>query len=72
MSLPLTQRRSGSSTREEGSPAIRRLLLLLDADVLYPIRICDFILTAASLDMLHRPIVSDTILDEAAHNIVAD
>jgi hypothetical protein len=56
----------------DDSQPIRRLLLLLDADVLYPIRICDFILTAASLDMLQRPIVSDTILDEASRNIVAD
>ena len=40
--------------------------------MLYPIRICDFILTAASRDMLQRPIVSDTILDEASRNIVAD
>jgi hypothetical protein len=31
----------------DDSPAVRRLRLLLDADVLYPIRICDFILTAA-------------------------
>ena len=53
------------------APAVRSLLLLLDADVLYPIRICDFILTAASRDMLQRPIVSDTILDEASRNIVA-
>ncbi len=51
--------------------AVRSLLLLLDADVLYPIRICDFILTAASRDMLQRPIVSDTILDEASRNIRA-
>jgi hypothetical protein len=56
----------------DDSLALRRLLLLLDADVLYPIRICDFILTAASLNMLQRPIVSDTILDEASRNIVAD
>jgi carboxylesterase type B len=51
---------------------VSRPLLFLDADVLYPIRICDFILTAASLGMLHRPIVSDAILDEASRNIVAD
>jgi hypothetical protein len=56
----------------DDSPAVRRLRLLLDADVLYPIRICDFILTAASLDRLQRPIVSDAILDEASRNIVAD
>jgi hypothetical protein len=31
--------------------------------------ICDFILAAASLGMLHRPIVSDAILDEASRNV---
>ncbi len=52
--------------------AVRRLLLLLDVDVVYPIRICDFILTAASLDMLQRPIVSDAIIDGASRNIDAN
>lgn len=47
-------------------------LVLLDADVLYPIRVCDFILTAASLRMIARPVVSDMILEEAARNVKAD
>ena len=46
--------------------------LLLDADVLYPIRVCDFILTASTNGLLQRPMVSDTILDEAQRNVVAD
>ena len=46
--------------------------LLLDADVLYPISVCDFILTASTNGLLQRPIVSDTILDEAHRNVVAD
>lgn len=47
-------------------------LVLLDANVLYPINICDFILTASSHQLLARPIVSIEILDEATRNIAAD
>ena len=47
-------------------------LVLLDANVLYPISVCDFILTASSHHLLARPIVSAEILDEAARNITAD
>ena len=47
-------------------------LLLLDADILYPIRVCDFILTASALKLIARPVVSDMILEEAARNVRAD
>ena len=47
-------------------------LLMLDADVLYPIRVCDFILTASSLRLLARPVVSADVIAEAQRNIVAD
>lgn len=47
-------------------------LVMLDADVLYPIRICDFILTASSLRLLARPVTSDEVLAEAQRNVVAD
>jgi len=47
-------------------------LILLDANVLYPINICDFILTASSLQLLARPIISSEILDEALRNITTD
>lgn len=47
-------------------------LLLLDADVLYPIRVCDFILTASALKLIARPVVSDMILEEAARNVRTD
>jgi len=47
-------------------------LLLLDADVLYPIRVCDFILTASSLRLLARPVVSEQIIAEAQRNVLAD
>jgi PIN domain len=46
--------------------------VLLDANVLYPVRVCDFILTASSLDLLGRPVVSAEILDEAHRNILTD
>lgn len=45
----------------DDSRSVRDLLLLLDADVLYPVRVCDFILTAASLDLVQRPVVSGAI-----------
>ena len=47
-------------------------LILLDANVLYPINVCDFILTASSLQLLARPIISAEILDEAFRNITAN
>lgn len=47
-------------------------LVLLDADVLYPIRVCDFILTIASLGVIGRPVVSALILEEAARNASID
>ncbi len=47
-------------------------LVLLDANVLYPINVCDFILTASSHQLIARPIVSAEILDEATRNITAD
>jgi hypothetical protein len=47
-------------------------LLLLDADILYPIRVCDFILTASSQRLLARPVVSDAILLEAQRNVSSD
>jgi predicted nucleic acid-binding protein len=47
-------------------------LLLLDADILYPIRVCDFVLTAASLRLIARPVVSGEILDEAFRNVLKD
>ena len=47
-------------------------LILLDANVLYPINVCDFILTASSLQLLARPIISAEILDEALRNITAN
>ncbi len=46
--------------------------MLLDVDVLYPIRVCDFMLTASSLRLLARPVVSDMILEEAQRNVAAD
>jgi len=45
---------------------------MLDADVLYPIRVCDFILTAGSLRLLARPVASDEVLAEAQRNVVTD
>lgn len=51
---------------------VRGARLLLDADVLHPIRICDFILTASTNGLLQRPIVSDIIIAEAIRNVVAD
>lgn len=51
---------------------VKGSLVLLDANVLYPISICDFILTSSSHQLLARPIVSAEILDEATRNITAD
>ena len=51
---------------------VRGARLLLDADVLVPIRICDFILTASTNGLFQRPIVSEQILAEAIRNVIAD
>jgi hypothetical protein len=51
---------------------VRGARLLLDADVLFPIRICDFILTASTNGLFQRPIVSEHILAEAIRNVIAD
>ena len=51
---------------------VRGARLLLDADVLFPIRICDFILTASTNGLFQRPIVSEQILAEAIRNVIAD
>ena len=51
---------------------VRGARLLLDADVLFPIRICDFILTASTNGLFQRPIVSELILAEAIRNVIAD
>ena len=51
---------------------VRGTRLLLDADVLFPIRICDFILTASTNGLFQRPIVSEQILAEAIRNVIAD
>ena len=47
-------------------------LVLLDANVLYPITECDFLLTASSLQLIARPIVTAVIIDEAMRNVRAD
>ena len=46
--------------------------MLLDANVLYPITECDFLLTASSLQLIARPIVTELIIDEAMRNVRAD
>ena len=51
---------------------VRGTRLLLDADVLFPIRICDFILTASTNGLFQRPSVSEQILAEAIRNVIAD
>ena len=45
-------------------------VVLLDANVLYPIAVCDFLLTASSLLLLARPIVTREIMEEAIRNLV--
>ena len=47
-------------------------LILLDGNVLYPIGVCDLILTASSHQLIARPVVSAELLDEATRNIVAN
>lgn len=41
-------------------------VVLLDANVLYPITVCDFLLTTSSLLLLARPIVTREIMEEAS------
>ena len=40
--------------------------------MLFPIRICDFILTASTNGLFQRPIVSEQILAEAIRNVIAE
>jgi rRNA-processing protein FCF1 len=47
-------------------------LVLLDANILYPIRLCDFFLTAGTNGMIATPVVSREILAEAQRNVTAD
>ena len=47
-------------------------LVLLDADILYPIRLCDFFLTAGTVGLTAKPVVSEEILAEAQRNVTAD
>jgi rRNA-processing protein FCF1 len=81
MTSPPTPKRSASSTTDCPAAGSNRMtdpkpmsgaLVLLDANVLYPIRVCDFILTAASLRLIARPVASAAILDEAARNLTSD
>lgn len=34
-------------------------LILLDANILYPIRLCDFFLTAGTVGLIAKPVVSE-------------
>lgn len=56
-----------SSTR----PAVGALVLL-DANILYPVRLCDFFLTAGTIGLIATPVVSDVIVAEARRNVTAD
>ena len=47
-------------------------LILFDTDILYPVRLCDFFLTAGTVGLIAKPIVSDGILIEAQRNVTAD
>lgn len=47
-------------------------LVLLDANILYPIRLCDFFLTAGTVGLIAKPVVSEEILAEAQRNVTAD
>lgn len=47
-------------------------LVLLDANILYPIRLCDFFLTASTVGLIAKPVVSEEILAEAQRNVTAD
>jgi len=40
--------------------------------VLYPIGVCNFILTASSHQLIAQPVVSGEILDEATRNIISN
>lgn len=47
-------------------------LVLLDANILYPIRLCDCFLTAGVVGLIAKPVVSEEILAEAQRNVTAD
>ena len=47
-------------------------LVLLDANILYPIRLCDFFLTASTTGLIGKPVVSEEILAEAQRNVTAN
>ncbi len=47
-------------------------LVLLDANTLYPIRLCDFFLTAGTVGLIAKPVLSEEILAEAQRNVTAD
>ncbi len=47
-------------------------LVLLDANILYPIRLCDFFLAAGTVGLIAKPVVSEEILAEAQRNVTAD
>ena len=47
-------------------------LVLLDANILYPIRLCDFFLTAGTVGLIAKAVVSEEILAEALRNVTAD
>lgn len=48
---------------------VSRSLVLLDANVVYSVALCDFFLTASSLALLARPVVTAEILAEARRNL---
>jgi hypothetical protein len=44
---------------------------ILDANIVYPIRLTDFLLTAAEVQLI-RPLVSPAIVEEARRNLLKD
>lgn len=50
---------------------MRKIVAVLDADVLVPILSCDLLLTAFDSD-IYLPVVAPRILDEVEHNLIAD
>lgn len=52
-------------------PAVSALVVL-DADILYPVRLCDYFLTAGTVSLIAKPVVSNEILLEAQRNVTAD
>ncbi len=54
------------------APPVCGALVLLDTDIIYPIQLCDFFLTAAETGLIPKPVVRDTILAEARRNLLAD